>query len=295
MPKPSAAMPSSRSSSTAESRAASSSSSDAVGVGCSLRCSTRPSRSTIPARILVPPRSTPMTRFPSKPPGYPTSSMATEEKPYRVYRGGRVKGRVPLERHERRRERDGRAPREPKVRRPRRRWGWKRRIGVGLLLLLVLIVVWAVAGYLAFRGGVAKANERMKQMSPGIDSVLTKQNGMLLSHSTSILLLGRDHENTDQRVGLNNSDSIMILRTDPSRHRLVYLSIPRDLRVPIPGYGEDRINSAFPRGGPSLAVRTIKSFTGLDINHVMIVDLRSFKHLIDNIGGVDINVPERIL
>ena len=221
--------------------------------------------------------------------------MATEEKPYRVYRGGRVKGRVPLERHERRRERDGRAPREPKVRRPRRRWGWKRRIGVGLLLLLVLIVVWAVAGYLAFRGGVAKANERMKQMSPGIDSVLTKQNGMLLSHSTSILLLGRDHENTDQRVGLNNSDSIMILRTDPSRHRLVYLSIPRDLRVPIPGYGEDRINSAFPRGGPSLAVRTIKSFTGLDINHVMIVDFQSFKSLIDNIGGIDINVPERIL
>ncbi len=221
--------------------------------------------------------------------------MPTGEKPYRVYRGGRVKGRVPLERPQARPDRDGRAPRQPKIRRPRRRWSWKRRIGLGLLLLLVVIVVWSIAGYLSFRSGVAKANERMEKTSPGIGDVLTKQNGMLLSNSTSILLLGRDHENTDRRVGLNHSDSIMILHTDPGRHRLVYLSIPRDLRVPIPGYGEDRINSALPRGGTSLAVRTIENFTGLEINHVMIVDFRSFKSLIDNIGGVDISVPEPIL
>ena len=125
--------------------------------------------------------------------------------------------------------------------------------------------------------------------------MLANQNGLLLSNPTTMLLLGRDHENTDQRVGLNNSDSIMILRTDPSRHRLVYLSIPRDLRVPIPGHGEDRINSAFPLGGAQLTIRTIESLTGLEINHVMIVDFRSFKSLIDNIGGIDINVPAPIL
>src|SRR5256885_837211 len=106
---------------------------------------------------------------------------------------------------------------------------------------------------------------------------------------------GRDHENTDQRVGLNTSASIMTLHTDPSRHRLVYLSIPRDLRVPIPGHGENRINSAFPLGGAALTIRAIQSLTGLEINHVMIVDFRSFKTLIDNIGGVDINVPAPIL
>src|SRR5919201_2230275 len=223
--------------------------------------------------------------------------MATGEKPYRVYRGGRVKGRVPLERRERqtRQQRDGRVPQEPRIRRPRRRWSWKRRIGVALLVLFVLIVIWSIAGYLSFRSGVAKANDRMEKESPGIDRVLNSQGGLLLSKPTSILLLGRDHANNDQRVGLNNSDSIMILRTDPSRHRLVYLSIPRDLRVPIPGYGEDRVNSALPRGGTSLAVRTIEGFTGLDINHVMVVDFRSFRSLIDNIGGIDIYVPERIL
>src|SRR6266508_4176962 len=114
----------------------------------------------MPARIFVPPRSTPMTRFPSKARGYPTGSMPTGEKPYRVYRGGRVKGKVPLERPERaaRTDRNGRTPREPKIRRPRRRWSWKRRIGLGLIVLLVVAVVWGIAGYLSFRSGVDKAN-----------------------------------------------------------------------------------------------------------------------------------------
>jgi LCP family protein required for cell wall assembly len=218
--------------------------------------------------------------------------MATGEKPYRVYRGGRVKGKVPLDRPQARPDRDGRTPRPPKIRRPRRRWSWKRRIGLGLVLLIVLALVWSIAGFLSFRKGVEKAQQRL---DPTVAPVLAKQDGLLLSNETTILLLGRDHENNDRRVGLNNTDSIMILHTDPSRHRLVYLSIPRDLRVPIPGYGEDRINSTLPRGGIPLAIRTIQSFTGLGINHVMVVDFRAFKELIDNIGGIDINVPGPIL
>ena len=78
--------------------------------------------------------------------------------------------------------------------------------------------------------------------------------------------------NNDQRAALNHSDSIMLLRTNPSRHRLAYLSIPRDLRVHIPGYGDGKINSAMQIGGPALAARTIEAFTGLGINHVMFVD-----------------------
>ena len=223
--------------------------------------------------------------------------MATGEKPYRVYRGGRTKGRVPLERPQTRRERDGRSPSPPRVRRPRRRWSWKRRIGVTLLLVLLLIVIWSIAGYLSFRGGVAKANERLLKTSPGIERALASQDGAVLSNPTTILMLGRDFANTDQRVTLNHSDSIMVLRTDPSRHRLAYLSIPRDLRVAIPGNGEQKINAAMQIGGPALVVRTIEALTGnaLRINHVMIVDFANFKDLIDNVGGIDITVPAPIL
>jgi LCP family protein required for cell wall assembly len=223
--------------------------------------------------------------------------MATGEKPYRVYRGGRTKGRVPLERPQTRRDRDGRSPAPPRVRRPRRRWSWKRRIGLTVLVVLLLIVIWSIAGYLSFRGGVTKANDRLQKTAPGIERVLAPQGGAVLSNPTTILMLGRDFANTDERVTLNHSDSIMVLRTDPSRHRLAYLSIPRDLRVAIPGNGEQKINTAMQIGGPSLVVRTIEALTGnaLRINHVMIVDFANFKDLIDNIGGIDITVPAAIL
>jgi LCP family protein required for cell wall assembly len=223
--------------------------------------------------------------------------MATGEKPYRVYRGGRVKGRVPLERPQARPDRNGREPRPPRVRRPRRRWSWKRRIGLTLLVVFLFVVIWSILGYLSFRSGVSKANDRLEKTSPGVERVLAPQDGAMLSHPTSILMLGRDYANTDQRVTLNHSDSIMILRTDPGRHRLAYLSIPRDLRVAIPGHGEQKINAAMQIGGPALVVRTIEALTGnaLRVNHVMIVDFSAFKDLIDNIGGIDITVPAPIL
>ena len=94
---------------------------------------------------------------------------------------------------------------------------------------------------------------------------------------SDILLLGTDHMNTDQRVTDFHSDSIILLRTDPSRHRLVYLSIPRDLRVSIPGHGEDKVNAAMQIGGAALAIRTVHDFTGLPVNHVLIIDFSQFE------------------
>jgi LCP family protein required for cell wall assembly len=75
----------------------------------------------------------------------------------------------------------------------------------------------------------------------------------------------------------------------------VYLSIPRDLRVPIPGHGDDKINAAMQIGGPRLAIETVRQFTGLDVNHVVVVDFSNFVSLIDKVGGVDIDVPAPIL
>ena len=227
--------------------------------------------------------------------GYPTSSMAGVEKPYRVYRGGRVKGKVPLDRPDRSVQRNGRPPTQPKVRRPRRRWSWPKRIGVMLLVLVLLVVVWAVIGFLSFRSGVQTANKRLKKAAPNATTALNPGNGSVLGHPTTILMLGTDHMNTDQRVNDFHSDSIMLLRTDPGKHRLAYLSIPRDLRVPVPRYGDEKINAATQIGGPALAIRTIRRFTGLPVNHVMIIDFHDFRKLIDSIGGIDVNVPERIL
>src|SRR4051812_15728734 len=231
---------------------------------------------------------------------------ASGEKPYRVYKGGRTKGKVPLPA----REAESRRARERTtyrsggsggngrqvVRRPRRGWTWKRWTWVTLVALAVFLVLWSVVGYLSVRSGVAAANKRLQ---PGAASALRKQNALLISSGTNILLLGTDHSSNGQpgRSSDQHSDSMMLLHTDPGRHRLVYVSIPRDLRASIPGYGDQKINAAMQIGGPKLAVETADALFGpeLPVNHVVVVDFGAFVQLIDAVGGIDVNVPQNIL
>jgi LCP family protein required for cell wall assembly len=220
--------------------------------------------------------------------------MAREEKPYRVYRGGRAKGKVPTVRPARVQSHDGRDEvaeyRGPGTATPKRPH-WGRRIALVLGLIVLFLVVWGVLGWLSVSHGVADANKRL---APDAKAVLTKQSGLLVSHSSTILMLGTDNSNLASRAGDMHSDSIMLMRTDPSHHRLYYLSIPRDIEVPIPGHGTQKINTAFQIGGPELALQTIHDFTGLDINHVIVVNFGDFKDLIDALGGIDVNVPKPI-
>lgn len=228
---------------------------------------------------------------------------APGDKPYKVYRGGRTKGKVPLAGADRRdgKQRkqesfrgDGGGSGRQVVRRQRKRWTWRRWVPLTILVVVLVLVLWGVAGYLSVRSGVSNANGRLPE---GTAAALAPQNGLMLSNASNILLLGTDHSNNGQpgRSSDDHSDSMMLLRTDPSRHRLVYLSIPRDLRASIPGYGESKINAAMQIGGPKLAVKTVAQLTGLPINHVVMVDFGSFKTLIDGVGGIDVNVPEKIL
>jgi LCP family protein required for cell wall assembly len=224
--------------------------------------------------------------------------MAREEKPYRVYKGGRVKGKVPAPPRPEKKRADGRVDYRGPSARPRRtgRTGWRRvnwrRVLVwGVPALVLLIVLWGVLSYFAFRGGVSDANKRL---SPAASAALTRQSGLLLSTSTNILLLGTDHAQVAGRETDQHSDSIMLVHTDPKRHRIVFLSLPRDLLVQIPGYGDQKINAAYQLGGPSLAIKTVSAFTGLPINHVAIVDFANFKDMIDALGGITVNNPHAI-
>ena len=221
--------------------------------------------------------------------------MPDQEKPYRLYRGGRVKGRVPLERRLGQPDQAGKGgPSGAGDRRRRwlpRRFRWKLALALALPTLLLLVVLWGVGSYLALSKSVGDANDRVP---PSVKHLLTHQNGLLSSTATTILVLGTDGGEPG-RPGSRHSDSIMLVRTDPGKHRIAYLSIPRDLRVEIPGHGTDKINAAFQFGGPTLALQTVRQLTGLDVNHVAFVDFAKFKELVDAIGGIEVDVPKPIL
>jgi LCP family protein required for cell wall assembly len=135
---------------------------------------------------------------------------------------------------------------------------------------------------------VTAANKRLE---PKVRQVLDGQHG----GASDVLLLGTDHARLAGRESANRADSITLLRVDSSHHRLAYLSIPRDLRVEIPGHGVGKVNAAMQLGGAALAVLTMKTLTDLPINHVVIVDFSQFEDLIDKLGGIDIDVPEKIV
>jgi LCP family protein required for cell wall assembly len=227
--------------------------------------------------------------------------VPSKEKPYRVYRAGRARGRIkplpPLQPGQPDAADDGLGPPplppELEPREQPRPPGRRRRIalwvGLALLTLLLLIVAWGLAGYFSLRSGVAEANERLPVRA--VDA-LTPGEGSLLSSPGTTLLIG-----TDVGPGREGAraDALVLVRTDPDEHQISLLSIPRDLRVEIPGYGMDKVNAAYSFGGAALTIDTVEDVTGVPVNHVAVVDFASFGQLIDALGGVEIDVPEPIL
>lgn len=105
---------------------------------------------------------------------------------------------------------------------------------------------------------------------------------------------------SDERVGGGSpdgdpgrSDTTILLRLDPDAGQIAMLSIPRDLKVDIPGHGTDKFNAAYSYGGTKLTLKTITAVTGLDINHVINVDFHGFAMLVDAVGCVFTDVDRK--
>jgi polyisoprenyl-teichoic acid--peptidoglycan teichoic acid transferase len=109
----------------------------------------------------------------------------------------------------------------------------------------------------------------------------------------TILILGSDKRNSELSGKYGNSDTTMLLRLDPDRHAIALLSLPRDLKVDIPGYGTNKLNAAYSFGGPKLTLQTVRQLTGLDVNHLVNVDFTGFARAVNAIGCVFVDVDHR--
>ena len=178
-------------------------------------------------------------------------------------------------------------------------------------LIVLLLMISAVAGMFVFdqvRRRIA-ASDSAPPFTGGAASVEAGTPTPDLT-SPSLVWKGKERVNVlvmgiDQRPGEEGAfrtDTMLVLTLDPVTKTGGMLSIPRDLWVPIPGYGVGRINTAHvlgqlnnhPGGGPALAAETVEANLGIRIHYYVRVDFNAFVELVDRLGGIDITVEEDI-
>ena len=117
---------------------------------------------------------------------------------------------------------------------------------------------------------------------------LTREDRLALKKN--IVVLGVDERPSEGDVG--RSDTLFVVMFDQKSKKISLLSVPRDTRVRIPGYGWDKINHAYAYGGRELTQKTVEELLGIRIDNYVMVDFSGFKGLVDAIGGIDINVEK---
>ncbi len=169
---------------------------------------------------------------------------------------------------------------------PKRYW-WR-------FLLASFLIVAAMAGATATSGllyieSIANALSHNDVLKNKVDRVLANTKG---GEPQNILILGSD-KRASEPEDPGRSDTTMLLRLDPDNDAIALMSIPRDLKVEIPGVGTDKFSSAFAYGGPKLTLQVVKQLTDLPINHVVNVDYLGFVRAVYAIGCVYVDVDRR--
>lgn len=179
------------------------------------------------------------------------------------------------------------APRVPHT--PPRRW-WR-------LLAWGLPIIVLVAGGLT----LGLYLYTLSQVTVGTGEVAARRQRadafgwpLRLAGRVNILLIGVDVTLDNKRRVLNvaRADSLLLISFDPERRRIAALSIPRDTRAQIPGFGETKINASYAYGGPRLTIKTVEKLLGVSIDHYIKLGAESFTHMIDAIGGIEIDVEK---
>lgn len=186
-------------------------------------------------------------------------------------------------------------PAQPQAAPPQRR----RRLR-NLLILLAVFAVLAGGGALAVTlyardidSDIARV-EAFAQVPEEARPAKEKAAG----NAMNFLILGSDTRDPETTGG-SRSDTIILLHLPADRTSAQLVSIPRDTWVHVPrsadgrhGNADAKINAAFAWGGAPLMVQTVEAYTGVRIDHVVMVDFGGFKEIVDALGGVDIDVAE---
>jgi LCP family protein required for cell wall assembly len=168
----------------------------------------------------------------------------------------------------------------------RKRYWW--RFTLASMVIVIAVAGATAASVLLYIGSIATALSHHNHYGR-LHRYLAQVHG---GEPENILILGSD-KRANLKEDPGRSDTTILLRLDPDRNAIAVMSIPRDLKVEIPGYGTEKFNAAYTYGGPKLTLRVVKELTGLPINHVVNVDFLGFVRAVDAIGCVYADVDRR--
>jgi len=173
----------------------------------------------------------------------------------------------------------------------------RRVVKIVVLILAVMVVatgiiafrpikIWAAKHYLRLRLESVVINT---ETEPDAYDELAKWHDP--SQPFNILAVGIDKGSNPGETGYTRSDVMLVVSIDLMNKKVAVVSIPRDTKVQIPGYGTEKINAAHSYGGPKLVTTVVKEFAGLDIHAFVRVDFQAFQSIVDAIGGVPFTLP----
>jgi LCP family protein required for cell wall assembly len=170
---------------------------------------------------------------------------------------------------------------------PRRYW-W--RFTLAAVLIVAVSAATTATATLLYLDSIANA------IQPKNDKLQKKLNRFLADAGSggaqTFLVIGSD-KRANEEEDPGRSDTTLLVRLDPDQGLISMMSIPRDLKVEIPGYGTGKFNEAYSYGGTKLTLQTVKSLTGLPINHVVNVDFLGFAQGVYAIGCVYVDIDRR--
>lgn len=107
----------------------------------------------------------------------------------------------------------------------------------------------------------------------------------------NILVMGVDARPGEPIDIAVRPDALMVLHLNPATGSCRILSVPRDTRTTLPGYGQSKVNHALMVGGIPYERLVVEQLLGLKLDHYVVVDFTAFKELVDAVGGVTVAVP----
>ena len=171
---------------------------------------------------------------------------------------------------------------------------------IGKFFLWLIVVVLVAAGALA-GGAWLYINQSVAEVRAHTAEVIDAQQELDIAKAdqpTVAMVVGYDKRLGPESSAGSRSDTIMLVRADPHKKVISMLSFPRDLVVQIPGCKGQlpftgRINEAYTYCGPRGTLKTVKDITGIPINYIITVNFIGFRDIVDNLGGVYLDVDHR--